>query len=541
MKKKIVALILVVGMLSTLLVGCGGGTDSTSTAGSTGEGDSAEQTTEQDAGPEEAVSEELATKGDMEVLDIFINHSWYPMDTFTGIIPEAIKAEVGIDLNVTIASSSEQLGLMIASGDLPDLVFTDQELDRLSNERLTLSYDELEESYGADFSTVRPIAVDIARSYSEDGKYYTLLNNFSTADEWASLNAGAAGGAAMFYRKDLLEPLGIDGSEISSLEELYEVLATVKEAYPERTPFGLGGHWKFQGIEFAVGVEASQFNPDTGEYYYLASAPKYREFLEAANYMHRQGFVSAEQYAVENEADSHQFAFNDGNVFYNWYLSNNDLTKLQGGTEEIHPDAEWAILPFLGDSSKGFSVGWSGVFVSRNVSNPEAAAKLLSYLHSVEGRRTSMWGREGIDFTLDENDNPQFSEEFLAVREAGELDTLYNWRFNFGSTAVEEIIALSSGIDKDVLAAITTHNKGREIFPEVTLARPTSSSAEGVIFANLEELKRVHEAKIIFTDTDEEFNQAFDEFVGALEQTGVQEYNDYMTNAIKEVRDELGW
>ena len=528
MKKKIVALILVAGMVGSVLLGCSGGTDSS------GEGDGAGQSTGQEAGQETAGEE-------MVVLDVFINHSWYPVDSFTGIIPDYIKEELGIDLNVTIATSGDQLGLMIASGDLPDIVFSDQEVDRLSSERLSISYNELEEKYGADFSNVRQKAIDVARTFSQDDNYYTLLNNFSTSEDWAELEAGAGGQAAIFYRKDLLDAIGIDGTEITTLDRLYEVLEVVQEEYPERVPFGLGGTWKFQGIANAVGVQTSSFNPETCEYYYVSSAPNYRDFLEASNKMFREGYVTAEQYAAENEADNRQYSFNDGNVFYNWYLSYDSLTQLQGETEKLHPNAEWAILPFMGSSSKEFGRGWSGAFVSRNASNPEAAAKLLTYLHSVEGRRASIWGREGIDYELDANNIPQFSDEFLAARSAGKLVEVYNWRFNFGSTAIEEMLALNSGIEEEVLTAITTYNKGMENYPEVGIATPPSSSPQGVTYANLEEIRRTHEAKVIFTNSDEEFNQAFEEFMSALEQTGVQEYNDYMTNAIKEMREELGW
>jgi len=537
MKKKIVALILVAGMVSSSLLGCVSNAPPASSGETTANADVQEGDAE-----EEAAEEGAAEQGsENAVLDVFINHSWYPVDSFTGIIPDYIKEQTGIDLNVTIATNSDQLGLMIASGDLPDIVFSDLEIDRLSNPNLTISYSELEEKHGADFSGVREKAIDIARTFSSDGDYYTLLNNFSTSEEWAELEVGANGQGAMFYRRDLLDALGINGDEITSVGRLYEVLETVKEEYPERTAFGLGGTWKFQALSNAMGVMSSQFNPDTGEYYYASSAPKYHEFMVAANKMFRDGFITAEQYAAENEADNRQHSFNDGNVFYNWYLSYDSLTQLQNETEKLHPDAEWAILPFLGDSTKDFGRGWSGAFVSRNVSNPEAAAKLLTYLHSEEGRRASIWGREGIDYELDENNIPWFSDEFLEARAAGELVQVYNWRFNFGSTAIEEMLALNGGVEQEVLDAITTYNKAVENFPEVNMATPANSSPQGVTFANLEELRRTHEAKIIFTSSDEEFEQAYEEFMTVLDASGVQEYNEHMTNAIREVRENLGW
>lgn len=529
MKKRILALTIGIVMLAGTLLGCGGnGGTTTETNG---------ETTQEANGGDEATG----TGEELVVLDVFINHVWYREDEFVGIIPELVKEATGVDLNVTIATDPQQLGVMIASGDLPDLIFTSEEVDRLSNSNLTISYTELEENYGASFAEVAPERVAIARNLSQDGDFYTILNHFSTPDELANLQVGAAGQPAIFYRRDLLEAVGIDGQSITSVEALMDALEIVRDEYEDMVPFGLGGWWKFQGLGNAVGIEAARFNPDTGEYSYVATTPEYRELLEIANRMYREGFITAEQYANENEGDSDQAAFNNQVVFHNAFLSYTDFAHLQAETRNLHPDAVWGVLPFLGDGWTGYGRGWSGVFVSRNVSDPYAAARLLTFLHSDEGRRASIWGREGIDFTLDEHGVPQFSEQFKEARSAGQLSEVFNWRFNFGSTLVEEIYLLFSGIDPELLEVFSTYGVNARTFPEVGISQPTAASSEGVIRERLEELRRVHDAKIIFTSSDEEFEEAYQEYMDALIQTGVLEYNEYMTNAIRETRENLGW
>lgn len=476
-----------------------------------------------------------------DTLDVFINMSWYPNDSFTGIIPDLIKEETGVDLNVTIATDSNQLGVMIGSGELPDLVFTDTELDRLSNPNVCYSYTELENDYGASFAEAREEAKNVCKSFSSDGDYYTLLNNYNTNEEWANLQLGAPGQPCLLYRKDLLDAIGVSIDDIKSMDDFMDVLAKCKEAYPDMTPYGLGGFWKFQILESLFGAYQGAYDPETGDYYYEASAPGYKEAMAVANKMAREGYVTAEAYANENEADGHQAAYNNGCVFYTWYLSYTNLSQLQTETAKINPDAEWALVPKFTDAApSGKSIGWAGAFVPRNCQNPEAAGRLLTYLHSVKGRESSLWGREGTDWTVDENGVPTFSDEYLQARANGEMNTTYNTLFYFGSTAIDELYMNYAGLDQDFLDVVSTYGKGYQNYPEVGAAKPASSTDEGVIYTKMEELRKTYEAKVIFTSSDEEFEAAYQEYQDALEKTGLSDYNAYMKQEIAEQKEALG-
>lgn len=530
MKKKLVALFLCSVMITgAALSGCG-----TSSADSPDSRQEVPEAAEKEISPDSQTTDQA-----LDTLDIFVNFSWYPVDSFTGIIPDLIKEKTGVDLNVTVATDNSQLGVMIGSGEIPDLVFTDVELDRLSNPNVCISYPELEEKYGADFSGARKVAVDIAKSLSSDDTYYTLLNNFNTNEEWANLQVGAPGQTCIYYRKDLVEKLG--NPQIQTLDDFMSVLEQCKTAYPDMAPFGLGGNSKFQAIASAMGVSADQYNPETGDYYYEASSPSYKSFLQTANQMARNGYVTAEAYANENEADGHQSAYNNGCVFYTWFLSYSNFVQLQTESRKINPEAEWALLPRLGDKGAiGTARGWAGTFVSKDCSNPEAAARILTYLHSEEGRRAAMWGREGIDYTLGENDVPIFSEEFKISRQDGSFNEKYNALFYFGSSAIEELYMNYSGLDEDILAAFTTYGKNYKNYPEIGVSLPLSSTDEGIIYAKMEELKKSYEAKVIFAASDEEFESSYQEYMDALEATGLSTYNEYMRSAIQENKKMLG-
>ena len=83
-------------------------------------------------------------------LSVFINFSWYSTESFTGIIPEEITRRTGIKLEPNRAVDNNQLGVLVASGELPDLVFTSKLLDTLSDPSVSYSYNELIDQYGLD-------------------------------------------------------------------------------------------------------------------------------------------------------------------------------------------------------------------------------------------------------------------------------------------------------------------------------------------------------------------------------------------------------
>lgn len=146
MKRKLLSLLLCAACVGTLLTGCQM-TDSTEGASAAAEPESTAEG--ESAGTENGVEE--ASAGDAVKLDLYIDFTWYPTDSWSGIIPETLTEKGGVAFDVTRSADDSQLGLMIASGDLPDVIFTSNEIDRLCDSGLCYSYDELIEQYGVDW------------------------------------------------------------------------------------------------------------------------------------------------------------------------------------------------------------------------------------------------------------------------------------------------------------------------------------------------------------------------------------------------------
>ncbi|MDO5422292.1 MAG: extracellular solute-binding protein [Eubacteriales bacterium] len=475
-------------------------------------------------------------------LDIFINMSWWPVDTFTGIIPEEIEAQTGVKLNLTITADSQQLGLMIASGEIPDLVFTDQELDRLSSSQFCYSYDELIEQYAPDFEPYE-LRVNIAKSFSTDEHYYTILNCFSTNEEWEEAPAGAPGQACIYYRKDIYEAMG--SPTLETLDDFLNVCEQVQNEYPDMVPFGLGGFWKLQPISAWLGASGGNTYQmlDDGSVVHQISAPQYRDFLEYANTLAREGYITAEAYANENESDSHQMAYSGECFAYTWYLTPTTLTTMNTEAQKVNPDAEWAVLRPLGGENAMYntSKGWAGLFISKDCKDPEKAIQFVEFMLSEEGRHLQKWGREGIEYTLDENGLPVFSEEWKETKKDPDaMNQKYNQYFYFGVTGVEENLGDWVDMDADDLADCTAYKEGYKNYPEIGIAAPASSSDEGVIEAKLEEMMKAEVARVIFSADDEEFEKNYESLMSNAEKIGVETLNSYMTEKVKEIKEQFG-
>lgn len=182
------------------------------------------------------------------------------------------------------------------------------------------------------------------------------------------------------------------------------------------------------------------------------------------------------------------------------------------------------------------------MFITKNCKDPEAAIKMIAYLNSEEGRRLALWGREGIDYTLNEKGIPQFSETWQEARQDSDQFHLdYNNEFYMCTTELDEGITYYSGQPSDVLAAYTKNSDKIVNYPELGIALPTSTSDMGVIRAEINNARSNNIAKLYLAATDEEFEAAYENYMEILKQCGVEELNKYMTESVEQVKVDFGF
>jgi len=184
MKRSIAIILLFVFVLTSALVGCGKSKETEKDTSNNNEKvtDSINQDKEEETKVDKNIkwkTEDLSWKKDTSpvTLSAFIDMSWYVVDTWgKDDISPIITEKTGVTLDITKATTgdSSQLEVMIASNQLPDLVYVENSImfDRLANSQYSLAFDELMKEYCPEFLQLLD-PVEIANNTEEDGHFYS--------------------------------------------------------------------------------------------------------------------------------------------------------------------------------------------------------------------------------------------------------------------------------------------------------------------------------------------------------------------------------
>lgn len=464
---------------------------------------------------------------------IFIDHPWYPVEAFTGIIPEEITRLTGVTLDPTIALDDQQLGVLIGSGDMPDLVFTSSLIDQMSNPDISYSFEELIAQYDTGWE-IPAKQLGIARGYSEDETAYTVLMHYSEQSDWEDSSSVPMVGS-LIYRTDLLEKIG--SPAITSFDELYDVFAQMKENQSE---FGLDAvlklneNWNTIVFRYLIGMGQLEFiEQEDGHNVHYSRDPRYKEMLAWLNKCWRAGFISPDESYFVKGSESVPY----GTWFASAGCTQNMIPGALAETKKVNESYGLAeLVPFDASSYVLSDVGWSGVFITKSCDNPEAAIKFIQWMFTPEAQALTQMGRPDIDYTLNESGLPVFSDAWIAALNDGTHNQVYNPWFYLGGSEIVEADSRVAPTDPALVA--DAYAKIREKYdnlPWVMAALPKGFADEKVILDKIQEMIKTYEPKIIMAESDEAFEALYDEYIENAKKTGVETLEAYMDEKIVEV------
>jgi putative aldouronate transport system substrate-binding protein len=340
---------------------------------------------------------------------------------------------------------------------------------------------------------------------------------------------------AIGYRKDILEALG--NPPMTTMEEFKTVLGMVKEQYPDMTPLATNStvSWRFMPffVWAGAGNQILTENAD-GTVQTMFSRPEYADALRQINEMYRLGYISADNLSL-SDSDSTAL-WQNGQAFAFCHTSNGELYRNAQNAVAIDPNVVVAEVPPLGDGSYyETAVGWCGTFINKNCENPDAAINFVKFLFSEEGQRLSMWGREGIEYTLDAEGLPVFTQEWIdsSVDPVAHFAN-YNPGFYFGASTGVEMTGMQAALPAEYRATSNaTVVKDRILYqPWISLATPQGEIAETAIYTTLIDLLTNAQVQVILSASEEEFETNLAEHLADAEEIGSKELEAYMTTRI---------
>lgn len=314
------------------------------------------------------------------------------------------QAKVDVQLITPPADAYlEKLSVMMASGDLPDLMYTNDAnwLVNYVNQKALQPLDDVLDKYGTDLKKLIP--QEAWDHVTIDGKIYAVpVLNQIPANE------------IMYVRKDWLNKLGL--AEPKTLEEYVQVM----KAFVEQDPDGNGkndtvGLVAMENLQRmgpflgAFGVQRNQWYEKDGQLVNSSIQPEMREALEFLAGLYNDKLLDQEWALNKQKNLEEKVASGKAGLFSAaWYDTRGPIQT----NKQNDPQAEWVPLEYpVGKDGQSGSVGLSIVkgynVVPATSKNADAAIKMLNFIIG-EGQRTlglgfenEIWAMKDGAFTMD--------------------------------------------------------------------------------------------------------------------------------------------
>lgn len=312
---------------------------------------------------------------------------------------------------------SEQKSIMLASGELPDIIIGDQTFtseDIVNNQDLFQPMDNLIEQYMPNYKKALAEYPQIKKvSIFPDGKMYSLAKNLPSRPSVRN---------QPIINKTWLDKLGLKAP--TTVDELENVL----KAFKEKDPNGNGKADELPVIGTNKSLNLNLLDPfmeadpydtnfvlESGKPVYKYATAGYKEGVKWLNKLYKEGLIDTEAFTADDTMDT---------------AKNQDAnTARVGFTYAWTPDAlfgKWssqyeAIAPIAGpDGTKragGDPDGYSSITgneveITKTCKHPEIAARWVDQFYTNEASIQNFWGAIGTvikknsDGTYELNDPP---------------------------------------------------------------------------------------------------------------------------------------
>lgn len=565
MKKRLISLFLAAAMLTASLAGCGQ------------EEKSKESTGVQKS---ESASEVVEEKREDVTLTILMHGGSSVSGVQDDPVTIAVQEKLGINMDIISTNGMDitaTLNALIASDDVPDIVVavTADQGNLLLESDVIMPLDDLMAEYAPNImnNDLAQAALFMNREFTyktEDGENY-----FIPVLCGENYIAGAPQ-VAPYIRWDIYQKIGMPAVE--DMDGLLDVLKQMQDAYPEtedgRKVYAISGsladgawnNWSLTAIEAAFGVRrvhtsglayistsdpTKLINGFEGE-----DAPVWRQF-RLFNKAYQMGILDPDSATMKHDQFNEKITA--GQVLY---------TPFNAMSVDVEDDPEKYFLPvplenFENDSftcSYSNAGGQFGYAISKSCKYPERAMELLDYIWSEEGAYLFANGSlQGENWDVVDG-KPQLLESYVEAREAGTVEAplFYNfigeyvnqktgepYRLNATDAYYSKYLSdehASAYCEKyDVLSPLENFTKA-EYYLWDTARQKAMPNLEGELKDKADILKEYclrNLTRMVFAESDEEFEQMRQQFMKDIEELGAQEIYEFLEEGYNSTAQEI--
>lgn len=319
----------------------------------------------------------------------------------------AMEDAAGVDLQWEIpptTSYTERLNVIMASGDIPDLIWSpiDENFWNWVESGLVLPVDDyLDETPHITEVVSRDVFNNVR--WTEDGKLYGIAKPMPVFV------------TGIFWRKDWLDALGLDVPQtLDEAVAAWRAIADtdfdgngVKDTYgfTIEPPFGAARQMLFPalGVHGIDRTGGDWLIGEDGEVTHILLHDKYTDAVAFMRDLYDEGIIERE-FILNKSAQDLEQKFNQGLTGSHFSgVTRAAWIRVKQKTEEVFPEAEVVFAPPLeGPGGQGAYVdssnNWGVWFITTSAENPEGILEFLDLMHTKEWNFKQNTGIEGIHY-----------------------------------------------------------------------------------------------------------------------------------------------
>lgn len=424
MKMKKVLSLLLAASLTFSLAACGnGGSGSESGSGSSEAQSESSEPAEDSSQAQEPASDEAdggqEDGGAMPITEepvtlTVLTTRWGNMgDSFTNNeFLQQLEAESNVHIEWQVQSLndwSEQKGILLAGGELPDIIFGNQtfnDADIMNNSELFMPLDDLINQYMPNYKKALEEMPDLKKVCTfPDGQMYSMGKNLPLRPK--SCNQP-------IINMQWLDNLGLEVP--TNVDELYEVL----KAFKEQDANGNGDPNDEVPISGSKGISMDLLNPwgitdlngykmmvnEDGSLTYYPTSEAYKEGIKWLNKLYAEGIIDPETFTQDDamltakrqdpnvSRVGFEYAWTADSNFGQWSSEYSIIPPIAGPDGKCYTG---------GDENGVSSIVRNEVLITTFCENPEVAAKWIDQFYTGEASIQNFWGGIGNVITKHED------------------------------------------------------------------------------------------------------------------------------------------
>lgn len=430
-----------------------------------------------------------------------------------------------------VGQEKDQFNLMIASGELPDVIeynWTNASKgpDNLIKENRIIRLNELIAEHAPNLSKLLDEQPEWRKMVTtDDGNIYVMP--FLLGDPSLSVTHGP------IIRQDWLQKLGLE--QPTTIEDWEAVLTAFRDRDPngngekDEIPFLLSlGDLDVNHLFVGAWGITSDFYQEDGVVKYGPIQAEYKAFLETMAKWYREGLIDPDYATTDNKLKDAKVTGNRLGAFTGY--AGSGIGRYIELSSEQHPEFSLVgtVNPALEEG--GYAMGnytppfsGTGAAISASAENPAAIVKWLDYKYGEEGHMLFNFGVEGESYTMADG-YPKYTDTILnnpdglPLAQAMAKYFTANWSGPFvqDKRYLEQYYQLDQQKEANRNWSAADHGK---LLPPLTLTAEESSKTSSI----MNDVKTYRDEMANRFIMGAEPIENFDKFVSTIQSMGIEE------------------